>query len=132
MASKLHETDVNPLQQAFDDYHIMQDELRTSEKHVKELTMMNGDLMRENDFNRAEITKLRGERDRLQAYSIDLTARLDVISETISNAVNESRKFAVKPVVPVVVAVDDMDEQASAADIVARLPPRLPLQNKFG
>jgi len=104
----------------------MADELAALKDQNTAIIASNVDLMRENDFLRSEVTKLRSERDRLQAYSIDLTTRLDVVVETANNAKSEARKFAIKPVVPDNQLEQAGPEQQAAREIVASLPRRLP------
>ncbi|MGY3278186.1 hypothetical protein [Bradyrhizobium sp. S3.7.6] len=86
----------NPLQKAFEDYHIMADELATAQDQIRTLMLTNTDLLREGDFTRAKLAKVTSERDRLQAYAIELTSRLGVIEETIIAAKQAAVRHAVE------------------------------------
>lgn len=87
----------NPLQRAYDDYHIMENELLSAKDRMRSQDMTIVDLMRESDFTRSQLAKVTTERDRLQAYAIDLTTRLAVIGETIASARSAAMQFAIKP-----------------------------------
>ena len=108
----------NPIAEALANYNQMRDALSFAEDQLRQAQMVSTDLLRENGWLREHYDSVKSERDRLQAYAVDLTTRIDVIVETAQNAKSEARKFAVRPVVPPAELADD-----GAAELVARLPP---------
>ena len=117
---------VNPLQRALEDFHLMVDRVAALDDENRVLRSSNVDLMQENQMVREENLRLRGERDRLQAFSVNITTRMSVIKETIDGVVMESRQLAIKPVIPPQPdnAAEDQAEQESARAMVAKLPER--------
>ncbi|GAC1325899.1 MAG: hypothetical protein NVSMB28_21310 [Collimonas sp.] len=85
---------INPIQQALEDYTILQNEnevLRLSETQLKD---MNVGLLQENKILHERLREVEAERDTLKNYAYELVARLDVIVETITSAKAHSRKMA--------------------------------------
>lgn len=109
----------NPLSEVLANYNQMRDALAFAEDQLRQAQMVNTDLMRENGWLREQYDATKSERDRLQAYAVDLTTRIDVIVETAQNAKSEARKFAVRPVIPPA----EPHENDGAAELIARLPP---------
>lgn len=123
----LNDREPNPLQRALDDYHLMEDELAAMRDQFTQSTSMNKDLLRENEWLRESYDKAVLDKNRLQQYAMDLTARLNVIQETIANAVSEARQYAVKPIVPTPDVATPEEKEDRIAEIVAALPERLPV-----
>ncbi len=126
----------NPLQRAYEDYHIMENELLAARDRMRAQDMTITDLMRESDFTRSQLAKVTTERDRLQAYAIDLTSRLAVIRETIDHAQSAAMQTAIKPAeAPAAAPVDKADESSVTVVRAAGIEPvaarGLPI-NKFG
>ena len=87
---------VNPIQQAFEDYAILQNEneiLKHSEIQLKD---MNVGLLQENKILNERLRDVEADRDALKTYAYELVARLDVIVETIHSAKAKSRNLALR------------------------------------
>jgi hypothetical protein len=98
----LPELGPNPFEEALANYNTLIEQLAATKTRLEDSKLMATDMLRENDFLKEQLCRVGQDRDRLQAYSIELTARIDVIIETADNAKNAARRFAVKmPMQPV-------------------------------
>lgn len=116
-------TDRNPLEVAYQNYHLMEKELAANRNKVQELLVTNMNLLSEVSMLREALDRADSDRIRLQAISSTLLGRLLAINDCIGGAVKASIKDGIEAAQE---AKSDPDlEQASqeAAEIIQRVQP---------
>lgn len=83
-------TDRNPLEVAYQNYHLMEKELTANRAKVQELLVTNMNLLSEVSMLREALDRADGDRIRLQAISSTLLGRLLAINDCIGGAVKAS------------------------------------------
>jgi peptidoglycan hydrolase CwlO-like protein len=73
-----------------EDFEMMEAEVAKVERHNRELHETNERLLQENNILHEQLTDTKRERDRLQAYSVALTTRLDTIVDIVQAAKREA------------------------------------------
>lgn len=116
-------TDRNPLEVAYQNYHLMEKELAANRNKVQELLVTNMNLLSEVQMLREALDRADSDRIRLQAISSTLLGRLLAINDCIGGAVKASIKDGIEAAQE---AHNDPElEQASqeAAEIIQRVQP---------
>lgn len=116
-------TERNPLEVAYQNYHLMEKELAANRNKVQELLVTNMNLLSEVSMLREALDRADSDRIRLQAISSTLLGRLLAINDCIGGAVKASIKDGIEAAQE---AKSDPDlEQASqeAAEIIQRVQP---------
>lgn len=101
------------------------------ESRETSLLTQNASLLAEVNMLREELERTDKARIRLQGFSANLTARLDVIQETVAVAMREAAAHGVQPAAPKLTPERDKAEAEEVQDLVARLPQSILPKNKF-
>lgn len=83
-------TERNPLEVAYQNYHLMEKELAANRNKVQELLVTNMNLLSEVSMLREALDRADSDRIRLQAISSTLLGRLLAINDCIGGAVKAS------------------------------------------
>lgn len=87
--------DVDALVRSLDEIRFLEDDKAELENQLRETRSMNHDLLRRCEGLEDENERLRVERDKFQAFAINLVTRLSVIGEGVQAAIKESGKHAI-------------------------------------
>lgn len=96
--SNLPRLEKNPLQEALDNYQLLERELRTIKDQNAQLRADNAGLVAENGVLREHLGAAENDRVRLQAVASTLLGRLLAINDTIAGAVRASIKEGIEAV----------------------------------
>ena len=156
--SKMPQLGANPLQEAFDNYQAMEQQLAMAEDELREYRTMNNDLLRENEYLRDRLGKVELDRDRLQAIAVNLSTRATILQEAANNLIGEALRAGAQPpkreeskenaedekkenpvskadAKPMVVAPETRPRplftERAVADAIIRTPERLPQNQMF-
>jgi hypothetical protein len=88
-------TRTDKLQTILNDFRFLEDEKIAREEENRELRAMNGDLVKANDELKERLERMTNERDKIQAFAINLVTRLTVISENVANVIKEAGRAAI-------------------------------------
>ena len=88
-------TRADELQSLVNDLRFLDDEKLALEEERRQLRSMNEDLLKSNRELDERLDRMTGERDKLQAFAINLVTRLTVISENVANVIKESGRAAI-------------------------------------
>jgi hypothetical protein len=88
-------SNASELQAIVNDYSFLEDENLALKDEIRSGKSAINDLDRANRDLTERLERITGERDKLQAFSINLVTRLHVISENVENIVKEAGRSAV-------------------------------------
>ena len=108
-------TRADELQTILNDYRFLEDEKASVEIELRETRSMNHDLMKRNEDLEARLEKVTVDRDKIQAFAINIVTRLQVIGENVANVIQEAGRGAIS-------TAGRLQEQRREAGQVA--PPR--------
>lgn len=118
--------EVNPLQKALDDYHIMERDRDRAQAEATELHITNRSLLAETSMLREALDRADTDRIRLQAISSTLLGRLLAINDCIGGAVKASIKEGIDAV-HAAKAEDELDRDGEDVQaILQRVQPQQP------
>ena len=112
----------NPMQQALENWDLIQSELKIAQDSLKEYVSLNSKLLAEVDYLREKLDSVSLERDRYKTYAVEITTRLQTIKETILAAESGAREYALRPPIPNAGAEMAAHEVKEVEALVARLP----------
>ena len=112
----------NPMQDALENWDLIQSELKIVKDSEKELVSINAKLLAEVDYLREKLDQVSTERDRYKTYAVEITTRLQTIKETILAAEAGAREYAMRPPVPNAGAEMAPHEIKEVEALVGRLP----------
>jgi hypothetical protein len=120
--------EVNPLQKALDDYHMMERERDQARHQAMELLTSNNALLAEANMLREALERADADRIRLQAISSTLLGRLLAINDCIGGAVKASIKDGIDAV-HAAKADNELERDAEEAQaIFQRVTPHQPAE----
>lgn len=113
----------NQLREAFRSYEQMKQELIKARAEVAEANRHADAMQTEVLMLREQLKDLQARFHGVQAYAVELTARLDVCVETITAAKNGARQYGAKQLVAAAERIDQGEEpdQAQVREIFARV-----------
>lgn len=116
-------TNRNPLEVAYQNYHLMEQELTANRNKIQELLVTNMSLLSEVSMLREALERSDSDRIRLQAISSTLLGRLLAINDCIGGAVKASIRDGIEAAQQA--DADPELEQASreAGEIIQRVQP---------
>jgi len=88
-------TRADELQTILNDYRFLEDEKASVEIELRETRSMNHDLMKRNEDLEARLEKMTVDRDKIQAFAINIVTRLQVIGENVANVIQEAGRGAI-------------------------------------
>lgn len=88
-------TRADELQTILNDYRFLEDEKASVEIDLRETRSMNHDLMKRNEDLEARLEKVTVDRDKIQAFAINIVTRLQVIGENVANVIQEAGRGAI-------------------------------------
>lgn len=88
-------TRADQLQEAINELRFLEDENLAKDEELRSTRAMNQDLLRRHEDLEARLEKMTVERDKIQAFAINIVTRLQVVGENIQNLMSEAGKAAI-------------------------------------
>lgn len=92
---KRNQSGSDQLQGLLDDYRFLEDDKTALEDELRETRSMNHDLAKANDELKDRLERMTTERDKLQAYAVNITTRVQVFGEMAHSLIQESGRHAI-------------------------------------
>ena len=87
--------DVDQIARALDEVHFLQEDKAALEEQIREMRSMCNEMRLRNEWYEQENERVRIERDKYQAFSVNLVTRLQVMGESVNKAVEEAGRHAI-------------------------------------
>lgn len=109
------------LKSKLDDLQFLEDELEATKTDLRQRDEMVRDLTKDNERLQAQLERAMEKADKLQAYAVSLTTRLQIISDNVDSVIREASRSAVAEAGHVKVR-RHKQEGTAGTDMVNRLP----------